>query len=49
MFYRETRIYDEDPKPPRLYAQNGTHVWRERPAKGLSLHHSPPPVRKLLK
>jgi hypothetical protein len=47
--YRGARIDDEDPKPPRLYSQNGTAVWREKPAKGLTLYNSPPPVRKLLK
>jgi len=47
--YRGARIDDEDPKPPTLYSQNGTHAWREKPAKGLTLYNSPPPVRKLLK
>lgn len=45
--YRDARIDDDDPKPPRLYAQNGSLLWREKPAKGLTLHHSAPPVRKL--
>lgn len=47
--YRAARVEDEDPKPPRLYSQGGRIVWREKPAKGLVLHNSPPPVRKLLK
>jgi hypothetical protein len=47
--YKVARIDDEDPKPPRLYSQGGQHVWREKPAKGLTLYNSPPPVRKLLK
>lgn len=47
--YRGARIEDEEPKPPRLEAQNGQYVWREKPAKGLTLYNSPPPVRKLLK
>jgi hypothetical protein len=47
--YKAARVEDEDPKPPRLYAQGGKQVWREKPAKGLTLHNSPPPVRKLLR
>jgi len=47
--YHAARIEDDDPKPPRLYSQGGRHVWREKPAKGLTLYNSPPPVRKLLK
>ena len=47
--YRTARIDDEDPKPPRLYSQGGRAVWREKPAKGLTLYNSPPPVQKRLK
>ncbi len=47
--YKAARVDDDDPKPPRLYSQGGRAVWREKPAKGLTLHNSPPPVRKLLK
>ncbi len=47
--YKAARIDDEDSKPPRLYSQGGASVWREKPAKGLTLYNSPPPVRKLLK
>jgi hypothetical protein len=47
--YSAARIDDDDPRPPRLYSQGGRHVWREKPAKGLTLHNSAPPVRKLLK
>jgi len=47
--YRAARVEDEDPKPPRIYSQGGRYVWREKPAKGLTLYNSPPPVRKLLK
>jgi hypothetical protein len=47
--YRTARIDDEDPKPPRLYSQGGQPVWREKPAKGLTLYNSPPPVQKRLK
>lgn len=47
--YRAARIDDDDQKPPRIYSQGGRYVWREKPAKGLTLYNSPPPVRKLLK
>jgi hypothetical protein len=47
--YRGARIEDEEPSAPRLYSQGGNVVWREKPAKGLTLYNSPPPVRKLLK
>jgi hypothetical protein len=47
--YTAARVDDEDAKSPRLYVQGGQHVWREKPAKGLTLYNSPPPVRKLLK
>lgn len=47
--YRGARIEDDDTGRPRLYSQGGKPVWRERAAKGLLLHNSPPPVRKLLK
>jgi hypothetical protein len=47
--YRAARVEEEDPSPPRLYSQGGGYVWREKPAKGLSLYNSPPPVRKALK
>jgi hypothetical protein len=47
--YTAARVEDEDPKPPRLYSQAGHYVWREKPAKGLTLYNSSPPVRKLLK
>jgi len=46
--YRAARVEEEEPKPPRLQSQGGHLVWREKPAKGLTLHNSPPPVRKLL-
>jgi hypothetical protein len=46
--YKAARIDDETPKVPRPYTQGGRVVWREKPVRGLTLHHSPPPVRKLL-
>jgi hypothetical protein len=47
--YRAARVEEEEPKSPRLEQQGGQLVWREKPAKGLKLYNSPPPVRKLLK
>jgi hypothetical protein len=49
ILYKAARIDDDDPRPPRLYSQGGRYVWREKPAKGLTLYNSPPPVQKLLK
>ena len=47
--YSTARIEEDDSGPPRLLAQGGGHVWREKALKGLTLHNSPPPVRKRLK
>lgn len=48
--YKAARVEDDDRRAaPRLYSQNGGYVLREKPAKGLLLHNSAPPVRKLLK
>lgn len=47
--YKGARVKDEEPKSPRLHAHNGSLLWREKPAKGLMLYNSPPPVLKLLK
>ena len=47
--YQAARITEEEPTAPRLHLQGGQRLWREKPAKGLMLHNSPPPVRKLLK
>ena len=46
--FKSARVKDEEPKPPRPYAHNGRSLWREKPAKGLMLYNSPPPVLKLL-
>lgn len=49
--YRAARVEDEEQKPPRLYAQGSRPVkavWRERPARGLKLYSSPPPVPRRL-
>jgi hypothetical protein len=43
--YDRARIEEDGRHRPRLVVQAGKEVWREEPAKGLSLHNSPPPVR----
>jgi hypothetical protein len=45
--YKEARIDDAAAGSPRLYLQNGSPIWRQEPAGGLTLYSSPPPVRKL--
>ena len=46
--YKDARVDDEDPKPPRLYSlEGGRTLWRAAPATGLTLRNSSPPVRKL--
>lgn len=47
--YKAAKVEEEEAQQPRVYAQGGRYVWRERAAKGLTLYNSPPPVRKLLK
>ena len=47
--YKAARVEEEDASQARIYFQGGRQVWREKPAKGLTLYNSPPPVRKLLK
>jgi len=45
--YKTARIdLNEERKPPRIYSQGGKLVLREPPAKGLTLHNSPPPVSR---
>ena len=46
--YKAARVEEEDASPARIYFQGGRQEWREKPAKGLTLYNSPPPVRKLL-
>jgi hypothetical protein len=46
--YKAARVEEEDASQARIYFQGGRQVWREKPAKGLTLYNSPPPVRKLL-
>jgi Plasmid encoded RepA protein len=42
--YKTARIEEDERKPPRLFLQAGKPAWREQPAKGLTLHNSPPPI-----
>ena len=42
--YQSAHITEEERRPPTRLIQAGKMVWREPPAKGLTLHHSPPPV-----
>jgi len=44
--YKAARVEEEDASQARIYFQGGRQVWREKPAKGLTLYNSPPPVRK---
>jgi hypothetical protein len=42
--YREAKVEDEERRRPSLILQGHRSVWREPPAQGLTLRHSPPPV-----
>jgi Plasmid encoded RepA protein len=45
--YRTARLdLHEERKPARVHSQGGKLVLREPPAKGLTLHNSPPPVSR---
>jgi hypothetical protein len=46
--YQAARITEDERHRPRLFLQGGQRVWREPPAKGLTLHNSPPPVSRRL-
>jgi hypothetical protein len=47
VLYRTARLdLHEERKPPRVYSQGGKLVLREPPAKGLTLHNSPPPIAR---
>lgn len=46
--YPAARVEDDEAKPAQRQIINGEAVWREAAAKGLILHHSAPPVRKLI-
>ena len=46
--YRTARITQDERRPPRRVLQGGQQVWRERPAQGLTLYNSLPPVPRRL-
>jgi hypothetical protein len=46
--YRDASITEDQRRPARLGIQAGRPVWREPPLKGLTLHHSLPPVPRRL-
>ena len=46
--YKAARITEDERHPPKLLIQAGKATWREPPAKGLTLHNSPPPVPRRL-
>jgi Plasmid encoded RepA protein len=47
--YKDAHITEDERRPPTVFIQGGTRIWREPRAKGLTLHNSPPPVSRLLK
>jgi Plasmid encoded RepA protein len=46
--YKAARITQDERRPPRRVLQGGKQVWRERPAQGLTLYNSLPPVPRRL-
>jgi hypothetical protein len=46
--YKTAHISEDERRRPRLVLQGSERVWREPPARGLTLYHSPPPVKRLL-
>lgn len=44
--YKDARITEDERRAPSLSIQGGNRIWREPPAKGLTLYHSPPPVSR---
>jgi hypothetical protein len=49
MIYKSARVEDDVAGPARRHIQSGKMIWREEAVKGLTLFHSAPPVRKLLR
>lgn len=47
--YQSAHITEDERRRPTLFLQGGKPVWREPPAKGLTLRHSLPPVPHRLK
>lgn len=46
--YKDARITEDERRRPQLLMQGGKSLWREPQAKGLTLHNSPPPIRRRL-
>lgn len=46
--YKAARITDDRPHRPSLFIEDGAPVWKQPPAEGLTLRHSPPPVARRL-
>ena len=42
--YQSARITEDERKHPQLVLHEGIAAWRQPPAKGLTLHHSHPPI-----
>jgi Plasmid encoded RepA protein len=42
--YKAAKITEDERRRPSLFIQGRNRVWREPPAKGLTLYNSPPPV-----
>jgi len=47
--YRSARVEEGERQRARVYLSGGYPIVREPALVGLTLHNSPPPVRKLLK
>jgi hypothetical protein len=47
--YRSARVEEGKRQQARVYMSGGHPIVREPALVGLTLHNSPPPVRKLLK
>ncbi len=46
--YKDAVITEDARRRPRLFRRGNLALWREPPRKGLTLHHSPPPVPRRL-
>ncbi len=42
--YQAARITEDQRRQPQAILHQGSVMWRQSPAKGITLHHSPPPV-----
>lgn len=46
--YQWAHVTEDERRPGRRYSSGGRSLWREPALKGLTLHHSPPPVPRRL-